>query len=74
MEELDGRRLSHDTLEEMRVRAVKAVLNDESPERVIKAMDLSRQWISVWLAAYQEEVFKALKAKGKSERQDCKRM
>jgi len=33
------------------VRALKAVLNDETPEGVIKAMDLSRQRISVWLAA-----------------------
>jgi transposase len=63
MKELDGRKLSHETLEELRVRAVKAVTAGESPEKVIKALGLSRQRIYVWLAAYREGGLDALKAK-----------
>ena len=61
--ELDGRKLSHKTLEEIRIRAVKAVESGQSPETVIQSLGLSRQRIYVWLAAYREGGLEALKAK-----------
>ena len=60
--ELDGRKLSHKTLEEIRIRAVKAVESGQSPETVIQSLGLSRQRIYVWLAAYREGGLEALKA------------
>jgi len=38
MNELDGRNLSHEALEEIRIRAVKRVESGESPEDVIAAL------------------------------------
>lgn len=38
MRELDGRKMDHKTLEEIRIRAVKRVEAGESPEVVIKAL------------------------------------
>lgn len=63
MKELDGRKLSHCALEELRIRAVKAVEAGESPEVVIKSLGLTRPRIYVWLAAYREGGVEALKAK-----------
>ena len=54
MRETDGRKLSHETLEAMRIRAVKAVESGESPERVIRTLGLSRPRIYEWLAAFRE--------------------
>ncbi|MDY6799235.1 MAG: IS630 family transposase [Pseudomonadota bacterium] len=59
----DGRKLDHKTLEAIRVRAVKRVMDGESPEVVIKALGMSRARIYEWLAAYREGGFDALKAK-----------
>lgn len=63
MRETDGRKLSHDTLEQMRIRAVKAVEGGESPERVIATLGFSRARIYEWLAAYREGGIEALRAK-----------
>lgn len=63
MKELDGRKLSHKALEELRIRAVKAVEAGESPEVVIRSLGMSRQRIYVWLAAYREGGLESLKAK-----------
>lgn len=63
MEILDGRQLSHETLEEIRIRAVLRVEAGESPEVVIKALGFSRRCIYNWLAAYREGGLEALKAK-----------
>jgi transposase len=63
MREDDGRKLSHETLEEMRMRAVRAVEGGESPERVIAALGFSRARIYEWLAAYREGGIEALRAK-----------
>lgn len=63
MQELDGRKLSHKALEEIRIRAVKAVEAGESPEVVIKSLGMTRPRIYIWLAAYREGGIEALKAK-----------
>jgi hypothetical protein len=45
MSEQDGRKLKHDTLEELRIRAVKQVEAGESPEIVIQALGFHRSSI-----------------------------
>ena len=63
----DGRKLKHETLEELRIRAVKQVEAGESPEVVIQALGFHRSSIYNWLAAYREggiEALKSQKAKG----------
>lgn len=63
MRDQDARKLSHETLEEIRIRAVKQVEAGESPEVVIKALGFSRTCIYTWLAAYREGGIDALRAK-----------
>jgi transposase len=63
MEKKDGRALSHDALEEIRVRAVQRVQAGESPEVVIKALGFSRACIYNWLAMYRGGGWHALRAK-----------
>jgi hypothetical protein len=43
MRTLDGRKLSHSTLEEIRVRAVQRVQQGEGPEVVIRAFFRSKE-------------------------------
>jgi len=59
----DGRKLSHETLEELRMRAVRAVEAGESPEQVVATLGFSRPRIYEWLAAYREGGIDALRAK-----------
>jgi len=63
MEIRDGRKLSHSTLEEIRIRAVLQVEAGESPEVVIRALGFSRRSIYNWIASYREGGLEALKAK-----------
>ena len=63
MQKQDGRSLSHATLEEMRIRAVRQVQSGMSPEAVIKALGLSRACIYNWLSWYRGGGWDALKAK-----------
>ena len=50
---VDGRKLSHAKLEEIRFAAVKAVQAGQSPSAVARAMGLYSNRIFVWLAAYR---------------------
>lgn len=59
----DGRKLSHRTLEEIRIRAVQAVEAGRSPEVVIAAIGMSRPRIYEWLAAHRVGGIEALRAK-----------
>lgn len=59
----DGRKLKHDVLEAIRIRAVKQVEGAESPEVVIKALGMTRGCIYKWIAKYREGGIEALKAK-----------
>lgn len=63
MRSTDGRRLSHQTLEELRIRAVQRVEAGESPEAVIRALGFTRARIYEWLARYREGGLAALQAK-----------
>lgn len=60
---MDGRKLDHKTLEEIRIRAVKRVEGGESPEVVIKALGFHRSCIYEWIAKYREGGEQALKAR-----------
>ena len=68
MKKSDGRKLSHEVLEEMRIQAVKAVIQrKQSPEKVIKVLGFHRSCIYAWLKLYKKGGYKALmssKAKG----------
>lgn len=63
MNEMDGRKLDHNTLEEIRIRAVKRVEAGESLEAVIKAFGFHRSCIYDWIAKYREGGVEALRAK-----------
>jgi transposase len=63
MKKTDGRKLQHETLEEIRIRAVQQVEAGESPEVVIKALGFHRGQIYTWLALYREGGIDALKMK-----------
>jgi len=59
----DGRKLSHNVLEEIRKRAVQRVEAGESPEAVVRTLGFARATIYNWLAKYREGGMDALKAK-----------
>lgn len=63
MKKLDGRKLKHEVLEAMRIRAVLAVERGESPEAVIKSYGMTRGCIYKWIARYREGGIEALKSK-----------
>jgi transposase len=63
MSKRDGRSISHEAMEEIRIRAVQRVEEGESPEVVIKALGFSRPRIYEWLARYREGGLDALRAK-----------
>jgi transposase len=59
---IDGRKLKHEVLTELRKRAVAQVQSGESPEIVIYAMGFSRACIYNWLAMYRAGGWDALDA------------
>jgi transposase len=59
----DGRKLSRDAKEQLRLTAVKRVLAGESPEAVAKGMAINRRTIYRWLEAHYYGGDAALKAK-----------
>jgi len=63
MKTLDGRKLKHEVLEALRIRAVLAVEGGESPEAVIKSLGFTRSCIYKWIAKYREGGIEALKSK-----------
>src|SRR5262249_35569663 len=68
---VDGRKLSHAKLEEIRCAAVKAVQAGQAPSAVARAMELYSNRIFVWLAAYRSGGWDALrlrKASGRPKR------
>lgn len=63
MRENDGRKLDHQTLEEMRMRAVSAVEAGQHPEDVAATMGMSRSAVFGWIARYREGGKQALRAR-----------
>src|ERR671918_817384 len=63
MKQHDARKLDHNTLEAIRIRAVHQVQAGESPEVVIRALGFSRACIYNWLAAYRAGGWESLKAR-----------
>lgn len=60
---VDGRKLSHEKLEEMRFAAVKRVQDGEAPTAVARDMGLYTNRIFIWLAAYRSGGWQALRAR-----------
>lgn len=63
MNKFDGRKLTHKTLEELRIRTIKQIQAGESPEVLAKSLKLHRTTIYNWLAAYRNGGWDALKSK-----------
>jgi transposase len=63
MKEMDGRKRSHEALEEIRIRAVKRVGAVESPEVVVPALGFHRAVIYKWMALYRAGGIEALKGR-----------
>jgi transposase len=63
MEKLDGRKLKHEVLEAIRIRAVQAVQSGRSPEDVIAALGMTRGCIYKWLAVFNNGGIDALRGK-----------
>ena len=63
MEKLDGRKLTHEVLEAIRIRAVQAVQSGKSPEDVIAALGMTRGCIYKWLASYNNGGIESLRGK-----------
>jgi len=60
---MDGRKLKHEVLTELRKRAVARVQSGESPEVVIRTMGFSRACIYNWLAMYRADGWDGLDAR-----------
>jgi hypothetical protein len=60
---VDGRKLSHAKLEEIRFEAVRRVQGGEAPTTVARAMGLYTNRIFIWLAAYRSGGWQALRAR-----------
>ncbi len=63
MKNMDGRKLKHDVLTELRKRAVARVQSGESPEVVVKTLGFTRACIYNWLAMFRAGGWDALDAK-----------
>ena len=59
----DARKLDHQTLEELRFRAVEAVQGGQRVDEVARAMGLCRSTVFGWMAQYRSGGWGALKAK-----------
>jgi len=59
----DARKLDHNTLEALRIRAVQQVQDGESAEEVASTLGINRTTIYDWLAKYRQGGWGALKAK-----------
>ncbi len=63
MRETDGRKLDHQTLEALRIRAVKQVEDGVHPETVARAIGMNSATVYRWVAAHREGGLEALRAK-----------
>ena len=63
MKKIDGRKLKHGVLTELRKRAVARVQSGESPEDVVRTMGFCRACIYNWLAMYRAGGWDAMDAR-----------
>lgn len=63
MKKTDARKLDHQSLEDLRIRAVKAVQSGKSPEDVAVIYHVHRTTLYGWLAKYRNGGWSTLKAK-----------
>jgi transposase len=63
MREHDGRKLDHQTLEQLRIRAVGQVEQGAHPDEVAAGLGMTRAAVYAWLAKYREGGLEALKAR-----------
>ena len=63
MRDNDGRKLDHNTLEQLRIRAVKQIQAGAHPEDIAAALGLARSTVFGWLAKFREGGVEALRAK-----------
>lgn len=63
MEKKDGRSVSHEMLEQIRIQAVRRVLAGENPEETMRLLGLNRACIYKWLSIYKEKGEEGLRAK-----------
>jgi transposase len=61
MSTFDGRKLSHNAREAIRIRAVQRILDGESPEIIAKTLGFHRSAIYQWLKRYETEGMEGLK-------------
>jgi transposase len=59
----DGRKLDHQTLEAIRIRAVEQVQAGVHPEDVARSLGMDRSTVFAWLAKFREGGIEALRAK-----------
>jgi transposase len=59
----DARKLDHETLEEMRMLAVKRIQDGESPAIIARVLGVDRSTVYGWLARYRRGGWNGLKAK-----------
>jgi transposase len=62
MKKNDGRRMDHQTLEEIRIRAIQQIQAGVSQEKVIKTLNFSCICIYNWMVQYKEGYWEGLKA------------
>jgi len=73
----DARGYDHQTLEQMRIRAIESVQSGEHPVDVARILGVKRQVVYKWLAMYRAGGWDALKAKpitGRPQRVDARMM
>jgi transposase len=63
MREDDGRKLDHQTLEQLRIRAVRQIEQGAHPEDIAQALGMTRAAVYSWLAKYRQGGLEALRAK-----------
>jgi transposase-like protein len=68
---VDGRKLNHAHLEEIRFEAVKAVQAGKSPSEVAREMGLYPNRVFVWLAMYRAGGWDALRESQRQTKAPC---
>lgn len=63
MRDNDGRKLDHQTLEAIRIRAVEQIQAGAHPENVAESLGMDRSTVFAWVAKFREGGIEALRAK-----------